>query len=298
MRRIDPRHLWSTRGVARPLPPGGTGRAGHAVLGAAAVAVLAASVFVAVVHGGAPGSHGTIGAPAHGHRPAPARGPATAATRHVALADDDNLPADCIPNPVGPPTAPYQLGLVGTLHDGTLTAGPATVADINATFCGVVTLVNSPPPCGVTGSVYVPPDGQVFGPLSVALTLVPGMTPTIGFTANPATITGGFSCTASSSNGLDVSLEATVSGTTSGIFGVSCTIGPLTIPLTGVITGPLTALTGTLTSNDFAVPTVQSSPTCPGSVPANIDAIAGLPLAAGGGTATLPVSASLYQPAS
>jgi hypothetical protein len=42
---------------------------------------------------------------------------------------------------------------------------------------------------------------------------------------------------------------------------------------------------------------VQPSPTCPSAVAANVDDIAGLPLAAGRATATLPVTASIYQPA-
>ena len=50
------------------------------------------------------------------------------------LTASDNLPADCIPNPSGPPGAPYELGLVGTVNNGVLVAGPARVADINAKF--------------------------------------------------------------------------------------------------------------------------------------------------------------------
>lgn len=220
------------------------------------------------------------------------QGPATA--RNVlALATSDNLPPDCVPNPAGPPGSTYQLGLVGTAHGGTLTAGPATIDNINVMFCGIVTVVNGG--CGATGQVYSPPDGQMFNPLSVALTLVPGMSPSIGFTANPGTITGSFSCP-SSGDGLNVTLDATVSGTTSALFGVSCTIGPLTIPLTGTVTGPFTDLTATLTSSDFTVPVVAASPNCAGGVPANIDAIADLPIAPGGASATLPITASLYQP--
>jgi hypothetical protein len=207
-----------------------------------------------------------------------------------------DLPADCIPNPSGPPGAPYQLGLVGTVNGGILKAGPATVADITAKFCGVVTVVNGTAPCGATGSVVSPTDGQVFGSLSATLTLVPGMLPTVPFVAHPGTITGGFAC-GSSSKGLAVTLDATVSGST-GVFGLSCTIGPLTIPLTGDLTGPLNDVKATLTSNDFAVPAVSSSPTCAGQVPATLDAIAGLPIPAGGASATLPVTASLYQPPS
>jgi hypothetical protein len=260
---------------------------------AVGVAVIVASVTVAVVRVTAP-------VPAHGTgtqavRPK-ARGTEGDAPKVLSLASPDNLPADCIPDATGPPGAPYELGLVGTVHDGVLNAGPTTVANINATFCGVVTVVTGTPPCGATGSVLSPQNGQVFGSLSVALTLAPGMTPTIGFVAHPGTITGGFSC-GSSPGGLDVTLDATVSGTTGAVFGVSCTIGPVSIPLTGVVTGPFTDMTATLSSDDVTVPAVQASPTCPGAVPANIDAIAGLPIAAGGASASLPVTASLYQPA-
>ena len=205
------------------------------------------------------------------------------------------LPSDCVPNPAGPPTSPYQLGLVGTAANGSLTAGPATVANVNAKFCGIVTLVNGTPPCGATGTVNSPVDGQMYGPLSVVLTLVPGMTPTIGFSANPGTITGGFSCS-SSQNGLAVSLNARVSGSTAPLFGVSCTVGPLDLPLTGAVTGPLGAAKATLSSNDFTVPALTPSPSCPASVAANIDDIAGLPLSPGRASASLPVTASLYQP--
>ena len=127
------------------------------------------------------------------------------------------------------------------------------------------------------------------------LTLVPGMTPTIGFTANPGTITGGFSCS-SSQNGLAVSLNARVSGSTAPLFGVSCTIGPLDLPLTGAVTGPLSAANATLSSSDFTVPALTPSPSCPASVAANIDDIAGLPLSPGRASASLPITASLYQP--
>jgi hypothetical protein len=214
----------------------------------------------------------------------------------TALLTSSNLPSDCVPNPAGPPAAPYELGLVGTAANGSLTAGPATVANVNAKFCGIVTLVNGTPPCGATGAVESPIDGQIYGPLSVALTLVPGMTPTIGFTANPGTISGGFNCSSSSQNGLAVSLDARVSGSTAPLFGVSCTIGPLDLPLTGTVTGPLSSASATLSSSDFTVPAVTPSPSCPASVAANIDDIAGLPLPPGQSSATLPITASLYQP--
>jgi hypothetical protein len=210
------------------------------------------------------------------------------------LTASGSLPADCIPQPSGPPHGPYQLGLVGSVQGGIITAGAATVADITAKFCGIVTVVNGTAPCGATGSVVSPPDGQVFGSLSATLTLVPGMLPKVPFVAHAGTITGGFACQ-QSTNGLEVTLDATVSGST-GLFGLSCTIGPLTIPLSGVLTGPLSNASITLRSDDFAVPVVSSSPTCSGQVPANLDAIAGLPIPAGKASATLPATAALYQP--
>jgi hypothetical protein len=261
-----------------------------------AVAILVVAGCLLVSRGQAAGTRPVAlpGARATASRPLGAAARPKASSQ-ISLASSD-LPDDCMPNPAGPPAATYQLGLVGTATNGALDTGSATVANIDAKFCGIVTLTPGTPPCGATGSVNSPMDGQEFGALSVGLTLVPGMTPTIGFVANPGTITGGFSCT-SSQNGLAVALDANVSGSTAPLFGVSCTIGPVSIPLTGAVTGPLTATTATLTSNDFSVPAVQPSSTCPAAVAANVDMIAGLPLSAGHASATLPVTASLYQPA-
>ena len=285
---------------------------------AAAVALLLVlcSCIVAVARSDRPaGANGADRSAARAPRPFHSASPAhsrltsrltSASHRNAATADAQRsglpplsptagLPADCVPKPQGPPGAPYELGLVGTVHKGVLTAGPATVADITAKFCGVVTVVNGKPPCGATGSVVSPEDGQVFGSLSATLSLIPKMSPKVPFVAHPGIITGGFRC-ASSHNGLAVTLNATVTGST-GLYGLSCTIGPLTIPLSGVLTGPLSHASIILRSNDFAVPAVSVSPACPGQVPANLDAIAGLPIRPGGASVTLPATATLYQPA-
>lgn len=205
-----------------------------------------------------------------------------------------SLPADCVPEPSGPPNGPYQLGLVGTVTNGVLDTGTTRVANIKAKFCAVVTVVAGQPPCGATGSVNSPPDGQVFGSLSATLTLIPSMSPTVPFKATPGHITGGFAC-ASSVNGLEVNVDATVSGTT-GLFGLSCTIGPFTVPLSGVLTGPFNDASITLRGNDFVVPGVSSSARCPGNVPAGLDEVAGLPIPAGQASLILPATAALYRP--
>src|ERR1700677_4127196 len=45
------------------------------------------------------------------------RGPATA-QKVLTLASADDLPQDCLPQLSGPPSYPYELGLVGKVHDG------------------------------------------------------------------------------------------------------------------------------------------------------------------------------------
>jgi hypothetical protein len=199
-----------------------------------------------------------------------------------------------VPEQNGPPHGYYQLGLVGRVSHGVLDTGTTRVANISAKFCAVVTIVNGQPPCGATGSVSSPPDGQVFGSLSATLTLVPGMAPTVPFTAHPGRITGSFACS-SSANGLTVNLDVQVSGTT-GLFGLSCSIGPFTAPLSGVLTGPFTDASITLKGDDFVVPGVSSSARCPGNVPVGLDGVAGLPIPAGQAVLTLPATASLYRP--
>ncbi len=79
--------------------------------------------------------------------------------------------------------------------------------------------------------------------------------------------------------------------TTAQVGPFSCTIGPITAQLTtgtsGDLTGtPITGLlggvqSGVLVADDFAVPAVQPSATCPGLVAVLTNSLAGLPLAPG-----------------
>lgn len=273
---------------------------------AAAALVVSGAVTAALLL--ARPAHGAAGAPAPTGAPAPAGAttrPATAATNPRTTAPTPagtadastpaGLPADCLPAPAGPPGSPYQLGVVGTIRNGVLRTGSASVFGVSASFCGVVTVVAGQPPCAATGSVSSPADGQLFGSMSATLTLVPGMSPKVPFVAHPGTITGGFACQPSD-GGLAVRLTATVSAS-AGLYGLSCAIGPLAIPLSGVLTGPLDHATVTLRGGGFPVPVVAASRTCPGAAPADLDAIAGLPIAAGGASVVLPATVSLYRPA-
>ena len=267
------------------------------LIAGAAFLLLSASTFLAVSRTYGASTHSSSARSAKSAMPTGSTRPKTSdATnkRGAFLASTDNLPANCIPKSSGPPGSPYELGLVGTVTSGDLVAGPATIDNITAKFCGIVTLVNGKQPCGATGSVYVPPDGVVFGPLSAQLTLIPGMQPKVPFTAKPSSITGGFTCV-SNTSGLEVTADAHVSGIT-GLYGLACTIGPLTIPLTGTLTGQLSDAKVTLQSHDFTVPAVTSSSTCPGDAPQQLDQIAGLPIRPGGASASLTATVSLYQP--
>ncbi|MBO0727896.1 MAG: hypothetical protein J2P57_01470 [Acidimicrobiaceae bacterium] len=215
--------------------------------------------------------------------------------RLVSVSNADNLPNDCIPQGQGPPVVPYELGFVGTVTGGTLVAGPAKVSGITAKVCGIVTVEPGNSACPVTGVITSNPDDQKFDAVEAGLTLVPGIQPKVPFTILPGKISGTFACPTTSQHGLPVTLRALVGGTT-GLFGLQCEVGPLPVTLSGLVTGPLTDVTGTFTSRPFAVPAIGPSQGCSQQVASNFNAIAGLPIAPGGASISLQLTGSLYQP--
>jgi hypothetical protein len=207
-------------------------------------------------------------------------------------ANADNLPKDCLPNPIGPPGAPYQFGIVVVVTDGSLTAGPVAVPNISATICGIVTVTTGTAGCPAGTTIVIPPDGQLFGPLNAYLHVIPGLDPSVPFTPHPQEIVSSLGCQ-SSQGGLKVSATGNVGGT-AGAFGVACSI-QVTVPLAGIITGPLDPpfqAHGTFTGQ-LKVPAVALSPTCPAEVATNLNEIVGLPTV---GTVTLPFTAAIYIP--
>ena len=131
--------------------------------------------------------------------------------------------------------------------------------------------------CAVNASINVPPDGQLFGNIKAAITIIPGVTPEIPFTPAAKSLTSGLGC-GSSLNGLQVSATATVGGSAS-LFGLTCGL-TLTIPLKATINGPLDStglgLHGVFQpSKPFVIPTATPSATCPAGVTKNLNQIVG-----------------------
>jgi hypothetical protein len=62
-----------------------------------------------------------------------------------------------------------------------------------------------------------------------------------------------------------------------------------------VLDGPITGMSGTLRSTAYTVDAPPQTVACPGTLPAHITAILGLPLRGNTGV-SLPVVATIYQP--
>jgi hypothetical protein len=241
--------------------------------------------------------------PAHSTRspaPAAARGAAPASARLLASGGSSSLPADCTPNPTGPPSHPYQLGFVASVT-GSLATGPVAVSGIKAKACGIAT-VGPSNTCGVTADVNVPQDGQLFAPVKATITVIPGLSPQIPFSPKAQSLTSGLGCE-SSANGINVTAVAKVGGA-AGLFGLTCGV-TLTLPLKATILGPLESsglgLYGTFSGNGtFVLPAITPSYTaaqyCPAGAAAIADKSFGLPLTAPGSSLSLPFHAGVYIP--
>lgn len=233
------------------------------------------------------------------------------------LSSTSVLPADCVPNPAGPPAGPYQFGFVAEVgprsgQPSYLEAGPnfeavsgtgqpvAEVNNITAKICGVATIVPGPPGCPVEVQITVPPDGQKFGPLTATILTIPGLTPGVPVTPQTQRLGSTVGCS-SSVNGLVTTTVAVVVGN-AGLFGLACGID-LTVDLTATITGPLDpgdgslSLHGMFIARDFGLPAVSPSTSCPAGVVSNLNTIAGLPLSPGHAILVLPFVAATYLPA-
>ncbi|HLI23958.1 MAG TPA: hypothetical protein VKU91_03320, partial [Acidimicrobiales bacterium] len=194
---------------------------------------------------------------------------------------------------------PYQLGVVGSFSGGQLKVGYATVAGttggISGTFCGIASLQPGKGSCPVELALTVPAQGQQFSPLGITFDVVPGMTPDIkDGTVLPGDLQGGVVCPDPAGQ-YSVEATATAQATAStGLFGLACDIGPVSIPLSGTLSGTPPELTGTLTSAPFTIPAGAASPTCPASVVSLLNSIGELPYHQA--AFSINVTASTYAP--
>ncbi len=174
-------------------------------------------------------------------------------------------------------------GAAATFHavftDGTMVLGRATSHGLRAKACGAV--------IGKTGAMRL-----TIQPGNIAF---PAVSVKILFIHVPATITvnaplsGPFK-TGPGLKSAEVSLKANLSASFT-LLGFNCDIGPLKPTLTTGKSGSLHGMTftgdiekgytGKVVANDFVVPAIQSSKTCPKLVAAMANTLAGLPLAPG-----------------
>jgi hypothetical protein len=210
------------------------------------------------------------------------------------------LPADCQPSVSAPP---YELGTViqighppggdPTLADGTLTAGPISVAGIAGSLCGIATIVPGTDGCAAQARITIPADGQHFVPLDAVLSVNPAEPATVPFAVIPLTITASLGC-GSSASGLAVSSATALEGDT-GLFGIGCVIGPSQATLTGNFNSPdqsFSDFTGTLAGPIGLAPAAVAH-ACPSEIASNLNSLAGLPRT---GQLTLPTKVALYLP--
>jgi hypothetical protein len=194
----------------------------------------------------------------------------------MALLGLGTLPAANAAEP-GCPTG--DLSFSSDLSNGSFTIGKTAKSTGNSAHaCGVINASAT----GLTATIQ--PGDIHFAPGTTKILIL--SLPTTLAATGP--ITGPVEITPEGS--FDVSLTGPIQAKAAlGPF--SCTIGPITTMLTTGASGSLhgTAfvpdasgtLTGRLVSNDFTVPAVKASPTCPFLIAALTNVLVGLPSAAG-----------------
>jgi len=187
-------------------------------------------------------------------------------------------------------------GAFSTFHadfsNGSMKLGSATGSGLAAKACGSITIEN-----GQFISNVQPAD-MSFAPVSVKLL----------FLSLPATITvnaplSGPVKIAPDFSSADIDLTANMTAGAA-LLGFNCNIGPLKPTLTtgksGTLTGKTftgslsTGFSGTVVANDFAVPGIQSSKTCPKLIAFFANLLVGLP--AKPGKASITMDGSIKMP--
>lgn len=164
--------------------------------------------------------------------------------------------------------------------NGNMKLGSATGSGLAADACGSVAIV---PGQGFVATVQ--PTDIAFAPVNVKLLFL-SLPATITVNepiSGPVKIAPGFASA-------DVTLPANITATAS-LLGFKCGIGPITPSLTTGQSGQLTGTTftgslaagytGRVVANDFAVPAIQPSRSCPWIIAKLSNLLVGLPAPAG-----------------
>lgn len=186
-------------------------------------------------------------------------------------------------------TCTKPAGAFSTFHasfsNGSMKLGSATGSGLAAQACGSISIVN-----GQFISTVLPADIS-FAPVSVKILFLslPASITVNGPLTGPAKIGTGFTSA-------DISLTANITASAS-LLGFKCNIGPIAPTLTTGKSGALTGKTftgslangfsGTVVANDFAVPAVQRSATCPGLIAFFSNTLVGLPAKPGQASITM-----------
>lgn len=187
-------------------------------------------------------------------------------------------------------------GAVTVFHaafaNGTMSLGNAEAIGLSAKACGAVT--------GKTGAMVltVQPGDIKFPAVSVKLLFISLPSTLMVNAPLSGPFRPGPEFTSAKAH-LAANLSASVK-----ILGFSCVIGPLTPTLTTGKSGTLQGttfigsqkkgFTGKVVANDFAVPVIQSSETCPWLIAKLANVLAGLPAAPG--EATISMEGSIKTP--
>lgn len=205
-------------------------------------------------------------------------------------------PPNHVPVPVNPGAVPYhgkipyQVPFSGAILDGQITIPPnVVVPHIYAAVCGLVSLPQ------LTGTIlpgdvhFAPNSPNVYVAGLEALPIKVTFTQPLTAPINPQAAPNG---------GLNLSLTTSNEATQS-VLGMSCSVALDNVTfttqtsgkLTGrPVTGPTSAGEAEVVSNDFPVPAVQTSPSCPPAVADTFNKLLGLPLPAGVATFSAPFS--------
>ena len=221
--------------------------------------------------------------------------------RTASAIDLPPLPPDCIPSSTG---SQPQIGVYATFR-GTATIkspyGPVADANLSGSVCGIATVINrptgectSPPGQYASLRLYLPADGEHIDIPAVNITLFPDLSiPITHITVVPTAITATV-CAVPAPGPIRQTVTASLPANAQ-TFGASCVL-TATVPVAAEIYGPLSGFTISGTNLPFAIPPLQSSPSCPSNLTSVADKLLGLPLAQPANEITITGTGLAYQP--